>query len=169
MYFVGGFGNASTAPTLLVDPDDRMPATPEFRIPANVAAHHEYMHIPVTLPYNLKEVKLYSADPHMHLAGTELTATVARPGEPAPECLTNVAWNFDWQRSYVYRAPLDQLPTLRPGDVIDVTCTWNNTLANPFVQRALADAGRSLPVDISLGQGTLDEMCLTIFGYAIPL
>ena len=56
---------------------------------------------------------------------------------------------------------------MRPGDVIDLQCTWDNTLDNPFVQRALADAGLVAPIDINLGESSLDEMCLEIFGFAI--
>jgi hypothetical protein len=170
-YFVGGFGNASAAPELLIDPDDRVAGTPEFRIPANAPAHAEHMRFSVQLPYNLPEVKIYMVDPHMHLVGTHIAATVERAaprdGEPRTECLANGRWNFDWQRSYVYDAPLDQLPSLRPGDVVDIGCTWDNTLANPFVQRALADAGLGAPVDIGLGNNSLDEMCLEFFGYVI--
>jgi len=32
------------------------------------------------------------------------------------------------------------------------------------LQRALADAGLVAPIDINLGEGSLDEMCLEIFG-----
>jgi len=173
MYFVGGFGNAAAAPALLVDPDDRVPGTPEFRIPANTAAHGEHMRVTVTLPGNLPEVKLLGVDPHMHMLGTHIAMTVERPAprgsDPQTECLANGRWNFDWQRSYFYDAPLDQLPSLRPGDVIDIACRWDNTLANPFVQRALADAGLGAPVDVVLGQGSLDEMCLEFLGMVVDL
>jgi len=171
MYFVGGFGNEATAPNLLADPDDRLAGTPEFRIPANIAAHNEHMRITVPSLGDLTEVKLYSVNPHMHMIGTGLSVTVERPAprgtDPQTECLANGKWNFDWQRTYIYNTSLDQLPSLRPGDVIDMKCTWDNTMANPFVQRALADAGLIAPIDVNLGEGSLDEMCLEIFGFAI--
>jgi hypothetical protein len=43
-------------------------------------------------------------------------------------------------------------------------CTYDNTLENPGVVRALGDAGETDPVDVYLGETTLDEMCLGVFG-----
>jgi hypothetical protein len=107
----------------------------------------------------------------MHMVGTHIASKIERavptPNQPQNECLANGNWNFDWQRTYIYDAPLDQLPSVAQGDVIDVQCKWDNTMANPFVQRALADAGLGAPIDINLGETSLDEMCLEIFGLAI--
>jgi len=171
MYFVGAFGNATAAPQLLADPDDRTTA-PEFRIPANKADHVEHMRFTVGDLGTLTNVRLYSANPHMHLIGTHISGTIERPtargGDPQKECLANGNWNFDWQRTYIYDAPLDQLPSVQKDDIIDVQCHWNNTIENPFVQRALNDQGLVAPVDISLGEGgSTDEMCLEIFGIAV--
>jgi len=171
MYFVGAFGNATAAPQLLADPDDRT-STPEFRIPANAADHEEHMRFTVPDLGTLTNVRLYSANPHMHLIGTHISGHIERPAargtDPQNECLANGNWNFDWQRTYIYNAPLDQLPSVQKDDIIDVQCHWNNTLANPFVQRALADQGLNAPIDISLGEGgSTDEMCLEIFGIAV--
>ena len=171
MYFVGAFGNATAAPQLLPDRDDRT-ATPEFRIPANIPDHAEHMRFTVGDLGTLTNVRLYSANPHMHLIGTHISGSIERPaargGDPQQECLANGSWNFDWQRTYIYDAPLDQLPSVQTGDVIDIKCTWDNTIENPFVQRALDDQGLVAPVDISLGEGgSTDEMCLEIFGIAV--
>ncbi|MBV8756921.1 MAG: cytochrome c [Deltaproteobacteria bacterium] len=171
MYFVGAFGNAIAAPQLLPDPDDRT-STPEFRIPANKADHTEHMRFTVGDLGNLTNVRLYSANPHMHLIGTHISGSIERPaprgGDPQKECLANGNWNFDWQRTYIYNAPLDQLPSVQQGDIIDIQCKWDNTLENPFVQRALADQGLNAPIDIALGEGgSTDEMCLEIFGIAV--
>ena len=52
--------------------------------------------------------------------------------------------------------------------MVDIQCKWNNTLANPFVQRMLADGNLpQRPIDIALGEETTNEMCLEIFGLAI--
>jgi hypothetical protein len=171
LYFVDAFGNATVAPQLLHDPDDRT-SSPEFRIPANKADHEEHMRFTVGNLAPLTNVQLYSANPHMHLVGTHISGSIERPAargnDPQTECLANGTWNFDWQRTYVYDAPLENLPSVQPGDIIDVQCHWNNTLDNPFVQRALADEGLNKPVDISLGEGgSTDEMCLEIFGIAV--
>ena len=167
MYFVGAFGNASAAPELLPDPDDR--GAPEFRIPADAAYHQEHMQFTVGDLGTLTNVQLYSVNAHMHMIGTHINSSIVRPAargaDPQTECLANGGWNFDWQRTYVYDAPIAQLPTVQAGDVIDVNCHWDNTLDNPFEQRALADAGLGAPVDVTLGEGnSTDEMCLEIFG-----
>jgi hypothetical protein len=171
MYFVGAFGNATTAPDLLADPDDRT-STPEFRIPANAADHAEHMTFTVGDLGGLTNVQLYSVNPHMHLVGTHINSTIIRPAargsDPQTECLANGEWNFDWQRTYLYDAPISGLPSVAPGDVIDIQCHWNNTIENPFVQRALKDANLVAPVDITLGEGnSTDEMCLEIFGISV--
>ena len=171
MYFVGAFGNEFQAPALLPDPDDRLTTLPEFRIPANDVDHGEHMRITVPQLGDVDEVALYSVNPHMHMVGTHISAKVERPAargnDPQTECLANGKWNFDWQRTYIYDAALEQLPTLRPGDVIDLRCKWDNTMENPFVQRLLKDEGLVAPIDIKLGEGSTDEMCLEIFGFAI--
>jgi hypothetical protein len=171
MYFVAGFGNEFKAPTLLADPDDRLASIPEFRIPANAADHNEHMRITIPALGDLQDVRLYSVNPHMHMVGTHISAKLERPAargnDPQQECVANGKWNFDWQRTYIYDAPLDQLPSVAEGDVLDLQCKWDNTMANPFVQRALADAGLGAPIDINLGEQSLDEMCLEIFGIAV--
>jgi hypothetical protein len=80
----------------------------------------------------------------MHLIGTHISGSIERPAargsDPQKECLANGNWNFDWQRTYIYDAALDQLPSVQAGDTID----------------------------IQLGEGgSTDEMCLEIFGIAV--
>ena len=57
-----------------------------------------------------------------------------------------------------------ELPTVGPGDEVEVRCTYNNTLANPYVELALHEQGLSGPVDVFIGEQTLDEMCLGLVG-----
>ena len=175
MYFVSAAGNAPAAPTLLSGPGDL--DVPRFLIPKNAADHSEHMRFTIPPPPAgqppLTDVRLFSINPHMHLIGTHISATLERPAargtDPQTECIANGGWNFDWQRTYQYSAPLDQLPSIAIGDVIDIRCKWNNTLDNPFVQRMLNDSGLPLqPVDISLGEQTTNEMCLEIFGLSLP-
>ena len=44
-------------------------------------------------------------------------------------------------------------------------CTYDNTLDNPGTRRALDDGGYDAPIDVYLGEGTLDEMCIGLFSY----
>jgi hypothetical protein len=170
MYFVTAFGNAFAAPELLPGPGD-INGVPEFTIPKNEAAHPEHMRI--TIPdVGTQDIRLFSANPHMHLVGTHISSTIERPAargnDPQTECLANGGWNFDWQRTYTYDSPLDQLPSVTTGDILDIKCEWNNTIDNPFVQRMLKDSGLpQIPVDIHLGEQTTNEMCLEIFGLAL--
>ncbi|HEY1555707.1 MAG TPA: hypothetical protein VGF94_12805 [Kofleriaceae bacterium] len=173
MYFVGAIGNAIDAPDLLPDPDDRIAGVPEFRIPANKPDHVETMTFTLADLGGATDVRVYSVNPHMHLLGTHIRGTITRAappsGEPTSECLANGLWNFDWQRTYIYNAALDELPTIAAGDTVAVQCHWDNTLDNPFEQRALADQGLGQPVDVGLGEGgSTDEMCLEIFGLSMP-
>ncbi|MBK9034327.1 MAG: hypothetical protein IPL61_24190 [Myxococcales bacterium] len=168
LYTATAVGNAGRAPDLLPGPADR--GAPEFRIPAGSADHRESMRF--TIGALDAPLPLFSAYPHMHYVGTGIDVAIARAAptaaQPADECLYSGDWNFDWQRSYLYDAPIEALPTVATGDVIDVSCTYDNTLRNPFVQRALAEAGLEAPIDVVLGEETLDEMCLGIFGVVVP-
>jgi hypothetical protein len=151
---------------LQAGPDDG--ATPEFRIPAGAAAHTESMLF--KLPANLGESRLWVLGTHMHYVGTDMRIAIKRGTagtEPAEECLLETPkWDFSWQRGYVYDTPIDQAPTVRGGDVLELRCAYDNSMQNPFVQRALTEQGLAAPRDVVLGEETLDEMCLGIFGIA---
>ncbi|CAN5818103.1 hypothetical protein BH11MYX3_BH11MYX3_39220 [soil metagenome] len=172
MYFVAAIGNEFAAPNLEPSPDEAPGAMPAFMIPRNAANHPENMNRTLDSLGGLTGVKVFSVNPHMHLVGTHISGKIVRPtargAEPKQECLANGAWNFDWQRTYIYDAPIDSLPSIEAGDRIEVSCRWNNTIENPFVQRMLADSNLPpQPIDISLGEQTTNEMCLEIFGLAV--
>jgi hypothetical protein len=159
-----GFGNAHGAPQLQPGPDDP-PTGPKFLIPANATGHTETMLFPVN---DLHPIAIMTAFPHMHFVGTDLMIKVHH-ADQSQECLTNISkWSFDWQRQYAVDAPIDQLPVVYPGDTIEIRCTYDNTLDNPYVLRSLHDQGLSAPVDVTLGEQTTNEMCLTLFS-VIPL
>ena len=69
-------------------------------------------------------------------------------------------WDFAWQRTYTYDAPIEELPVLRPGDTMTIRCTYDNTMDNPAVADALEVLGLPGPVEVQLGESTVDEMCL---------
>lgn len=152
------------------DPNDR-DGKVEFRIPAGVADHTEQMLFSLD---DIPEVRVYSAGTHMHYVGTDMMVGIQRPtpdaGEPESECLIQTPkWDFNWQRGYAYDAPLDQVPRISSGDKLYLRCKYNNSMSNPFVAQALAEQGLPGPVDVYLGEETLDEMCLGVFGLAINL
>lgn len=159
-------GNADNRRQGLQDGPNDEDGRPEFRIPAGASGHTE------TIVYNIGEGEgpytIWSSGTHMHYIGTEMLITVdhaAPQGDvPERECLVQTTWDFNWQRSYAYDADFEDLPTLRGGDVLTLRCTYDNTLDNPGAAAALEDAGLSEPIDVTLGEETLDEMCLGVFG-----
>jgi hypothetical protein len=154
---------------LLPDPDDRNGMV-EFRIPAGAASHTETMQY--TVPTNLKGLvkpQVYLIGAHMHLVGVDEQVTISRAapinGDPLEECLLAVPqWDFNWQRGYVLDADLSKLPYALPGDVVTVRCRYDNTMQNPALAAALLEQGLKSPSDVTLGETTLDEMCLAIPG-----
>jgi hypothetical protein len=86
------------------------------------------------------DVHLWSAWPHMHLAGKEIASTLVRRSQSTP-LVDVVPWDFHAQRTY----PLDV--DVAAGDEVHVACTWDNATAN-YV----------LP-----GPRTSDEMCNLVF------
>ena len=82
-------------------------------------------------------VVILAVGTHMHYVGTDMRIGVKRPvpgGEPAEECLLDTPkWDFNWQRGYRYDVPIDQAPTLKAGDVLNLRCTYDNSMQNGFV------------------------------------
>jgi len=158
---------------LLAGPND--PNGVEFFIPAGATNHTETQRFLVRgSGAAAQAVKLFvwAAGTHMHYVGRDMKIDVERANpsatQPAKECLIQTpSWNFNWQGAYFYDAPLANLPTVSPGDVINLRCTFDNTLNNPFLPGILDAQGLKAPVDVRLGESSLEEMCLGIFGFAI--
>lgn len=88
------------------------------------------------------DVSLYAVMPHMHLKGRTLRFETTHAG--ADTCLADVRnWRFDWQELVFFQKPV----TLKSGDTVKVTCTWDNPSDQPVKE----------------GEGTTDEMCLVLF------
>jgi hypothetical protein len=171
LYTIIAWGNAFQSPELLPGPNDPG-GTPTFYIPADEPEHSESMRFQV-ITEATDRFPLFAAYPHMHYIGVGLEVRIERAtpaiGEPAEECLINVdRWDFDWQRTYQYDGDLSQVPTVGDDDVVEIRCTYDNTMENPFVQRALDERGLTSPIDVYLGEESLDEMCLGMFMIAFP-
>jgi hypothetical protein len=145
----------------------------EFKIPANVSGHTETQLFTLPAMINggpMPELYVYGAGTHMHYVGRDMHVELEHKNpaskEQGTECLVQTPnWNFAWQRGYVYDAEIDALSRFLPGDVLKMRCTYDNTLDNPHVKTALKDASLMTPIDVYLGESTLDEMCLA----ALPL
>jgi hypothetical protein len=90
------------------------------------------------LPFS---VSLEGVLPHMHLRGQTLRFEVKHE-DGSVECLNNVSqWDFHWQQTYFYEAPV----IIKPTDSLRLRCTFNTSDdTEPVV----------------FGEGTEDEMCL---------
>lgn len=170
---IGNFGQPIGDDGLLPGPEDR--GAPEFRIPAGAAGHVEEMRF--TLPERtgtglpIPALKVVSVGTHMHYVGTDMKWSLEHPnplpGEVPMRCMVQTPkWNFEWQRTYSYDLPIEQAPEFRPGDRLHLRCTYNNTMQNPFVVRALREQNKTAPEDVLLGEETLDEMCLAVLTIA---
>jgi hypothetical protein len=155
---------------LLPGPNDA--GAPEFRVPANTKDHTETMEVVVPTEFFV-DVPILMVAPHMHYVGVDLKFEIHRAtlpaSQPQDECFVhNTAWDFGWQRFYQFDVPIAELPTVKAGDVLTITCKYNNTMSNPFLQKALAEQGEAAPIDVTLGEETLDEMCLVGVGLVVP-
>lgn len=155
---------------LIKQPDEQVA---EFRIPAGAASHVEEMTWTWTLPRSPNGIRAYYAGTHMHYVGRNMRVTLENntpaPGESPRECLVETPrWDFNWQGGYGYFAPYEQLPLMNPGDVLRMRCVYDNTRGNPYLARALDERGLTDPIDVRLGEDTLDEMCLAAIGLIYP-
>ena len=171
--YLGLFGNAGQAfgdGTGLQDgPNDVGGAS--FYIPAGATGHTETMSFEVpSLP---ERAQTFMVANHMHYVGTDMRLWIER-GSQSPEsgeaCLLHTpSWDFDWQQFYFYDASNGSAPYIYPGDKLWMQCTFDNTLDNPGVLRALEEADLDSPQDVYLGDGSLSEMCIAVLGLVIDI
>jgi hypothetical protein len=95
---------------------------------------------------------------HMHTRGFDI-AVELNPGTPRAQKLLHIPrWDFHWQDVYYLARPVEA----EPGDVIRVTCRFDNSARNQPVV-----GSRRLPARYVLwGEGTTDEMCLGLLQVA---
>ena len=149
-------------------PDD--PASgPAFLIPAGSDDHTETMYTPLFSGFTQPR-EVFLIGNHMHYIGTEMRAWLER-GDDAPAtdtddtCLLHTpAWDFDWQQFFQFDNTQGPGPLVYPDDDLWLHCRYDNTLDNPGVADVLAESGLDAPIDIALGEGSLNEMCIAILG-----
>jgi hypothetical protein len=164
--FVGPIGAPAAQDGLLSGAGDKDPTKPEFRIPANERKHLEHMQITIPPPAQPpppgtpeNPLYIYGVMAHQHLAGIDVKVDLDRGTDS--QCLLQDRWDFHWQRMYTYAAPVEKLPTLKVGDKLRLRCTYDNSMFN----RRMATEYRArglVPIDLSIGEETTDEMCLVI-------
>ncbi len=103
--------------------------------------------------YLREPVTIRAVAGHMHLLGKQITI-VTNVGTPREKRILDVpVWDFDRQSA----TPLSHALSLRRGDTVTVTCTWDPTL-----RTKLPETKDLPPRYIVWGEGTTDEMCLGI-------
>jgi len=139
----------------------------QFLIPAGAKDHVEEMTWTWQLPIS---IRVFAMGTHMHYVGQDMQITLEHADESArTECLIDTPqWDYNWQRAYAYDGNYDQLPVINSADKLHMRCVYDNTLDNRYVSLALDQQGKDQPVDVPLGEDTLDEMCLGAFGLIYP-
>lgn len=158
--------------TLIGAPGMSTPLTGPLLIPAGEKDHAEEYEFIVALNGqsfpDIVDVRVWSALNHMHKVGVDMRVWLEDRDSGAETCLLHTPrWDFNWQRSYAFDSPIDTSVRVRAGDKVRIRCVYDNTLDNPGVVEALAEAGLTEPIDVKVGEGTLDEMCLTGIGVAV--
>jgi mono/diheme cytochrome c family protein len=100
-----------------------------------------------------RPLRIYSVGGHMHLRGTDIKVQLVHNGV-AQTLLHIPHWDFHWQGAYFLAKPIDA----DPGDVIRVSCRYNNAPTN----QPMVGMKRLAQRYVLWGEGTTDEMCLGI-------
>ena len=104
------------------------------------------------LPGN--ELTIQSVTPHMHLLGSQVSTLVGnRPLVHIPK------WKFHWQQAYLLQEPYVAQST----ENLILECHYNNSAEN----QPVIDGKKSPPKEVTWGEGTEDEMCLSFLGIRI--
>lgn len=107
-----------------------------------------------------KEFRIWALFPHMHYAATAMKVTLEHP-DGTSDCISEVpVFDFDFQRTYEWDAPFEDLPVLGSNDTFAIQCSYNNSESNATLRRAYEDNGITEYLPIQIGNGWLDEMCV---------
>jgi hypothetical protein len=127
----------------------------DFTIPAGDALYEEEMF----LPWNERwgAVAIVATAPHMHLLGSGFDFNVNH-ADGSETCVVDMD---DWDFHNQYTVQLLEPVSVVGGDVVTVTCSWDNSAGNP---NQINDP----PQDVVFGEQTDQEMCYAFtYGYTI--
>jgi hypothetical protein len=98
--------------------------------------------------------RIWDIFPHMHQLGRSIHVELDR-ADGSSACLIDIDgnWDFHWQGSYRLASPV----TVNAGDQVKITCTWDNSATH----QPLVNGVPQQPRDVTFGEGSTDEMCLT--------
>ena len=124
----------------------------DFRIPAGDPEYTATELIDMFwLTLGFLEYDVWGILPHMHVLGTGYDF-VSVGADGTEGCISRSdAYDFDMQPTYWFDTPV----TVGPEDTLSISCTWDNSAANP---NQLSDP----PVNVTWGENTQEEMCFAL-------
>lgn len=131
-----------------------------LKIPAGDSDASQIVPAPVSyLQQALKlpgpDVTIVSVAPHMHVLGTRISVSLDNvPMIDIP------AWDFHWQQSYFFQKPV----IAHSNQMLFLECHYDNSASH----QPVVGGKPQMPRDVSWGEGTLDEMCLSFLGIRFP-
>ena len=120
-------------------------------IPANTRQSFKQTFGPVPL-----KVTVTGIAPHAHLICESMRAyATTLEGDTIP--LIDIPhWDFEWQGFYQFQKPV----IIPQGATLHGEATYNNTVSNPHLPE-------DIPIDVSVGEATTDEMMLFFLSLSI--
>ncbi len=104
----------------------------------------------------------------MHWAGTEMEISFI-DGEDNEGCLLGLQdWNPEYVRTYRFEGETSDFPTWDSDLDLRLRCNYDNSGHNEALANILEDNGHDSPIDLHLGDGQLDENCMTLIGLVDP-
>lgn len=122
-------------------------ATQSIVVPVSLALKY--------LGIKASDVVLTSVTPHMHMLGSSITTSLGS------QTLVDIPrWDFHWQQAYMFKTSVP----LAADQLLMMTCMYDNSPAN----QPVVDGIKKPPRDVTWGEGTFDEMCLSFLGLRMP-
>lgn len=106
---------------------------------------------------NLAQGSLLAIAPHMHLIGKSVSVFAVSPTNDTLPLIRINDWDFNWQGHYVFQ----KLQVLPIGWKAYAVANYDNTTDNE------RNPNKQNPQNVSLGEGTEDEMMLVYFWYML--
>jgi hypothetical protein len=141
--------------TMSEEPEFLIRMSPIAQLALDIEANDPEARNEIRVPSGSEPLTIVGVLPHMHMLGAQITVTAEQPtGEEI--CLARINdWDFQWQQFYQFLP--DEEVVLEPGGTITLECVHDNSADNqPYV-----DGDQIEPRDVTWGDGTRDEMCLS--------
>ncbi|HYV91683.1 MAG TPA: T9SS type A sorting domain-containing protein [Chitinophagales bacterium] len=134
--------------------------SPALNIPANTVKSFHEKSLDFSVPqidYNPSgDYSLLGVAPHMHLIGKSWNVYMTSPTNDTTNLVCIPDWNFHWQLGYEFHNLIHF--HAGAGYHLGAKATYDNTSNNP-------NNPSNPPVDVTLGERTIDEMMIVFFSF----